>query len=408
MRLSELKILYEVFDNDREAVKTALESIRQGYVSINDFQRRDYFEDDGVYYSSDVYVIDYHGEVIERDSAFYCNGMEAWFSDDESVTVYEYRDEAIYSTRWVEGNSDLMEYRGSYYDSDALRYHDLVYVEDLEEIMHRYNDDVYWHENDDEWYSYPPDPEEEYLRGYHSGSYQSKNFDGKSKYRIGYEIEKEDEDVLESINIEDFEEATDNIWRKERDGSLCSSSGFELISPTFELNIDKIFELIEGNETLVKHINAEISPSCGGHIHLSQKGLSGEELFDKIKGYTPLFYALYYGRVSKNYSKGKSNQDLKDDNEKYQAIKIHGDRVEFRIISAVPNVTTLKWRTKLLMMILQHPTSDIIRAYYNVDTKFTKLLKQTYSDEKLIILKQRFIDFTAKFEGLDIKNNDKK
>jgi hypothetical protein len=115
---------------------------------------------------------------------------------------------------------------------------------------------------------------------------------------------------------------------------------------------------------------------------------------------------LYYGRVDKNYSKGKSNRDLECDNEKYQAIKIHHDRVEFRIISAVPNITTLKWRTKLLMMILQNPTNDIIRAYYNVDTKFTKLLKQTYSDEKLLALKQRFIDFTKQFEGLDI--NDKK
>ena len=167
-------------------------------------------------------------------------------------------------------------------------------------------------------------------------------------------------------------------------------------------NIEKIFELIEGNDNLVRHINADISPRCGGHIHLSQKGLNGNQLFEKIKGYTPLFYALYYGRVSKTYSKGKSNRDLQQDNEKYQAIKIHHDRVEFRIISAVHNVTTLKWRTKLLMMILQNPTSDIIRAYYNVDTKFTKLLKQTYSDDKLVILKQRFIDFTAQFEGLDI------
>jgi len=111
---------------------------------------------------------------------------------------------------------------------------------------------------------------------------------------------------------------------------------------------------------------------------------------------------LYYGRVNKSYAKGKSNRDLENENEKYQAIKIHHDRVEFRIISAVPNVKTLKWRTKLLMMILQHPTDSVIKAYYNVDTKFTKLLKQTCSDEKLIELKDRFIKFTKEFENLDI------
>ena len=172
------------------------------------------------------------------------------------------------------------------------------------------------------------------------------------------------------------------------------------------MNIDKIFEHIESNKHLVSHINAEISSNCGGHIHLSEEGLSGDELFNKVKGYTPLFYALYYGRVNKSYCKGKKNDDLQNENEKYQAIKIHHNRVEFRIISAVPNVDTLKWRTKLLMMILQHPTDNIIKAYYNVDTKFTKLLKQVYSDEKLKELKERFIKFTREFEQLEIKNNN--
>jgi hypothetical protein len=193
------------------------------------------------------------------------------------------------------------------------------------------------------------------------------------------------------------------LWRKERDGSLDDNAGYELISPTFEFDIDKIFEYIESNNVLLDHINAKYSTSCGGHINLSEKDLSGEQLFDKIKGYTPLLYALYHGRVDKNYCKGKNNQDLKYENDKYQAIKIHNNRVEFRIISAVPNVTTLKWRCKLIMMILQHPTDDVIKAYYNVDTKFTKLLSQVYSPEKLIELKEIFIKFTKQFENLNIK-----
>jgi hypothetical protein len=55
------------------------------------------------------------------------------------------------------------------------------------------------------------------------------------------------------------------------------------------------------------------------------------------------------------------------------------------------------------MMILKNPTDDVIKAYYNVDTKFNKLLKQTYSEDKLVELKNRFISFTRKFEGIDIK-----
>ena len=405
MRLSELRILYEVFDQDRTKVSRAIKSINEEFVTIDEIERDEYFVFGNCLYSNDDYVIDYYGNLLDRDDAFWCNGFDDYFHEDDYVTVYEYRDINCYSRRYAEQNCDWSEYRDEFYDQEALSYRALVYVEDIGEIWS--DNEAYYHEEEGSWYSYPDD-REEYTRGYHNGSYQSVNFDGKSKYKIGYEIEKEDEEVLESINIKDFEQETGGVWRKERDGSLNNDTGYELISPTFEFNIDKIFEHIEGNNTLVNHINAEISTQCGGHIHLSEKDLSGQQLFDKIKGYTPLFHALYYGRVDKTYCKGKSNRDLEYDNEKYQAIKIHSDRVEFRIISAVPNVKTLKWRSKLLMMILQHPTDDIIKAYYNVDTKFTKLLKQTYNDEKLADLKERFIKFTRQFEGIEINNNNKK
>lgn len=400
MRLSVLRTLYEVFDQDRATVEIAISSIEKNYVTLNEVIDSNYFIHGDCYYSCDDYVIDYFGNLLEHDDSFMCRGLDEYFHVDEMVTVYEYRSENYYSRRWAESSCDLSFYNGCYYDSDALDYHNLVYLEDLEEIESR--DEAYYHDSDGSYRSYPPEEREEYTRGYHNGSYKTLNFDGKSKYKIGYEIEKEDEEVLQSISIDDFECDTDGYWRKERDGSLNDDCGYELISPTFEFNIDKIFEHIESNNVLLDHINAETSTRCGGHIHLSEAGLSGEQLFEKVKGYTPLFYALYYGRVDKSYCKGKNNRDLVYENEKYQAIKIHHNRVEFRIISAVPNVTTLKWRSKLLMMILQNPTNDVIRAYYNVDTKFTKLLKQTYTDAKLVDLKERFIKFTKQFEGLDI------
>lgn len=401
MRLSVLRTLYAVFNDDREAVQRAITSLNNGDVSIEEIVSDNYFSNEDGYYSNEDCVTTGDGDVLHRDDALYCNGYEEYYHENDMVIVNEGRDRSYYSRQWVENRTDdYAFYNGEWYDQSAQQRHCLVYAQDTDELIHE--DNAYYHDGDG-WYTYEPDETEEYVRGYHNGSYQSINFDNKSKYRIGYEIEKEDSEVLESINIQDFEEDTDYKWRKERDGSLNDERGYELISPTFEFNIDKIFEHIEGNKILVEHINAKYSTSCGGHIHLSEKGLDGEKLFEKIKGYTPLLYALYYGRVDKNYCKGKANRDLAYDNEKYQAIKIHHDRVEFRIISAVVNVKTLKWRTKLLMMILQNPTHDVIRAYYNVDTKFTKLLKQTYADNKLAELKERFIKFTKQFEGIDIK-----
>ena len=400
MKYSELKDLFELFDGDKDKVRRALDCIKEEYVNIREMLNEEYFEHGVSYYSCYDFVITADGDVLDRDDAPWCDGNEEYYHRDDMVHVYEGRNEGWYSQSYVDSCGEFAYFEGAYYNYDAIDRHDIVYVEDRDEWDYR--DNVYYHE-DNGYYSYPDDSEE-YVRGYHNGGYKSLTFDNKSKYKIGYEIEKEDEDVRNSIDIYDFENATDDLWRKEKDGSLSDDSGYELISPTFEFDIDKIFEHIESNDELVKHINAEKSSSCGGHIHLSENGLSGNDLFEKVKGYTPLFYALYYGRVDKNYCKGKNNNDLQNENEKYQAIKIHHDRVEFRIISAVPNVSTLKWRTKLLRMILENPTDDIIKAYYNVDTKFTKLLKQMYNDDKLQDLKHRFINYTQQFEGLDINN----
>jgi hypothetical protein len=397
MKLSELKMLYEVFET-KEKVKIAISSIEDCNLSIDDIENDNYFTARNAMWSNDNYALLRNGDVCDIEDSIYCEGEEEWFHIEDCVIVQTRHGSEWYSGSYVRNSSGFIKFSGEWYDEDQAERMDIVFVEDLDE--YGYRDDNYYHEDDGNYYSYP---EESYVRGYHNGSYEKLDFDGKSKYKIGFEIEKEDVNVRNGIDIDDFESATDELWRKEKDGSLDDESGYELISPTFEFNIDKVFEHIESNDTLVEHINAKYSTSCGGHIHLSEDGLTGEQLFDKVKGYTPLFYALYYGRVDRNYAKGKSNEDLKNDNEKYQAIKIHSNRVEFRIISAVPNVKTLKWRSKLLMMILQNPTDDVIRAYYNVDTKFTKLLKQTYSDDKLVELKERFIRFTNKFEGIEIK-----
>ena len=401
MTLTELKDLYAHFDDDRTKVENAIRSIESGYICLEEIINDEYLFDGENYYSTEDYAQTRDGDIISMDVAWYCEGLDDWVHYEDTSICYEGSNETRYSDVYLRRNTDYIRFDGDYYDDCAMERHEIVWCEDIEE--YRYSDDAYWCDDNSCWYA--DKPQEEFIRGYHNGSYQSINFDGKSKYKIGYEIEKEDETVRNSIVIDDFEKMTDNKWRKERDGSLCDDAGYELISPTFELNVKKIFEHIESNEQLVAHINAGISYSCGGHIHLSENGLNGNELFDKIKGYTPLFYALYYGRVNKSYAKGKSNRDLENENEKYQAIKIHHDRVEFRIISAVPNVKTLKWRTNLLMMILKHPTDDVIKAYYNVDTKFTKLLKETYTDEKLIELKERFVKFTREFENINIIKN---
>jgi hypothetical protein len=266
-------------------------------------------------------------------------------------------------------------------------------------------DNVYYWESDCE-YHYEPEPDDDcYTRDYHSGPVHEVNFTDNPQFFIGFEIEKEDTDVKESISIGDFEDECPK-WKKERDGSLDDESGYELISPKFELIPDMIKDYIMDNKTIVDHINADKSTSCGGHINLSERGKTGSELFDEVKGYTPLFYALYYKRVDKIYCKGKNNNDLKESNEKYQAIKIHSNRIEYRIVSAVPNVSTLIWRAKLIEFIVTHKTDSVKEAFFNANTSPLKnLLLEMYPDEKYNVLMERLIKFSLHFENINV--NDK-
>ena len=397
-----------------QELRNGIKSIKLDYCTKHELRNDDVFEHNGLYYSIDNYVVLHNGEICENEESMYCEHFEEHFPCDEVREVYIYNREYYYSDLAI-SRLCLSYFNGSYYDDEALQYNGIHYLEDLGE----YSDgDYYYHENDDCYYSYPETDNETdnecYLRGYHNGSHRQKMFDNVSPFRIGYEIEKEDFDVLQSLCINDFEEETDNIWRKESDGSL-NDNGYELVSPTFEMDIDKIFEYINSSPILVKHINADISSRCGGHINLSKEYHSGNDIFNMVCGYTPLLYSLYYGRVDKNYTKGKSNKDLKDTNEKYQAIRIHDNRIEFRIISAVPNVQTLLWRTRLIAKMLEHPTNDVRTAYWHIKTKFKAILNEVYSPDRIKILNERIVNNTLKFEGVDLtktrkndnNNNDK-
>lgn len=399
MNYSEVKELMEYFNNNKKEVLRFIDSVDKGLINADQYNNS--IDDGNHFYNEDDYSMLHNGDVLHIEECGYCEEYDEYYPADEIHPVHvSYREVQYWSEAAIRSRG-ADEYQGEYY-YECLSDFDVYWCEDQSEYIHC--DDLYWHEDSGEYYSYPVEDDEKYVDGYHNGSYHTWIWSKNPKYKIGFEIEKEDVDVKESINLQDFYSETDSIWRKEKDGSLDDEGGFELISPTFEFDIKKIFELIRSNDVLVNHINASTSHSCGGHINLSERGLTGEQLFDKVKGYTPFLYALYYGRVNKTYCKGKSNNDLKNENDKYQAIKIHHDRIEFRIISAVPSVETLEWRAKLIKKMLQYPTNDIKTAYFYVETKFKSLLKQTYkTDEKLNELHDRFVKFSLEFENINPK-----
>jgi hypothetical protein len=384
-------------ENDAE-LDEIIESVKNYFCDLDDILNGYTFSRDGYFYNQDNYVIaDDTDNVIHIEDANYCQYDEVYIERD-IVEVYISRRNTEY---WSEYRADncAYYYDGTYYSD--LSDHDLV-------IMHdggiRHIDDVYYWESDGE-YHYEEEETEIYVNDYHHDpNTYSVNFTDSPRYFIGFEIEKEDKDVKESLYISDFNEACPN-WKKERDGSLDDDSGFELISPKFELSPDNIRKHIESNKTLLNHVNAQKSTSCGGHINVSESEKSGAELFDEVKGYTPLFYALYHKRVDKNYCKGKKNSDLKEENDKYQAIKIHSNRIEFRIVSAVPNLNTLIWRARLIEFILNNKTDNVKEAFFKANTSPLKELLQEMYPDNYDVLINRLVKFTLQFENINVNEN---
>jgi hypothetical protein len=355
------------------------------------------------------------GSTIPITDANWCDYYEE-YTENPTWTVYTQHqyDPVNYSEAAINELCDRLMYHedtDAYYHVRGLWRHGMVITQDTGTLM-REEDAHQW--NDGEYYEYEEEEEETecYRREYHQDTnpyFHRFITDKQPRLFIGYEIEKEDRDALECMHIDTFEQLCPK-WRKESDGSLNESTGYELISPAFELNPERIREYIEERPTLVRHINAEKSERCGGHINVSEDGLSGRELFDRVKGYTPLFHALYYKRIDKNYTKAKSNEDLKH-GDKYQSIRIHGNRIELRIISAVPNVNTLIWRTRLIEHMMNNQTDDPRKVFFDfcdAASPLHALIGEMYqTDERRHALRERLIEYTRTFEGIDLTQDNK-
>jgi hypothetical protein len=372
--------------------ETLKDSIENDYVDIYQWVNSDYFEHEGYLYSADDYCITRDGDAERREDCNYCDFYNEYTMQDCSQ-VYIRRQTYTYCQDAID-EEELHYYQGEYYDSDALAYNDLCEIDGS-----IYNqDECYYY--DGEWHTEEEDIEQ-YVRNYHyNEAPRFVRFSETPEYFIGFEIEKEDLRVKESITIHDFEDKFPK-WRKEKDASLKEVDGYELVTPAFELNVDEIAKVFS-DEILKKHTNANFTENCGGHLNISKSNTSGLDFFRSIEGYTPLIYALYSKRLKTDYCKGKSNEELKNDRSKYQAINIKNNYVEYRIFSAIPNVDTLIWRTKLMKAIVDNPTSCVKQAFLNVHSVLKPILSEQYSTpERFERLLKRLIKYTMTYEGIN-------
>ena len=168
---------------------------------LNDDVHTEYFGSTFIEGNNDIAYSEYHDEWIDTENhrcqyGYVSRREQGYFCRDESI-----------------------ECRGEVYaDSDVASDHDVYWSDRMGEYYNSNYDD-----DDDDQSSNNAD--------YQSLSRSDKST-GKTIWRVGFEVEKEDDDAC-GIHYREVYDRTG--WGKENDGSLDSCIGYELVSPTFDL-----------------------------------------------------------------------------------------------------------------------------------------------------------------------------
>ena len=318
------------------------------------------------------YVYDFRGDTILREDAVETS-LDGWVHVDYVATAED--GETMHEDN-VCDHDYRYDHRGDLYHLDYL-----YYVQDTGEYHHEseQGDTFFYHESEGEYYSYEPDNDGE-RHEYHSGPRE--NYSDGAKFRFGVEVEKEDRDPIDNYSLCDVDNTG---WARESDGSLDSDSGYELVSPIFDLFGDR-FDTQVNSDILAEHINADQSTNCGGHMGFSIKGKTGAEAFDLYNGFFPLLFSMYRHRLNGSWSKLRTNNNFKQARNKYSAVYVQYNYIEFRIFSAVKNVTNLLWRRDLLRIMAKNPKKGVmwwLNQAINPNSALHNHLLKVYSVDKI-------------------------
>ena len=225
-----------------------------------------------------------------------------------------------------------------------------------------------------------------------------------TKFTIGFEVEKEDDDAYQ---IKYQKLYNDTKWIKESDGSLDSGNGYELVSPVYDLYGKKLDADITRDD-LVTLIDAEYSSNCGGHINIGSNSFTTKELNEGLSCFYPLLYAMYENRLGQTYCVAKNKNEYHQGNEKYSAIYVKSKVLEFRIFPAVRDVKNLIWRRDLMRIFVNNINKsevDVLKMLVNKKSLLYKHLSKIFSEDKIMQKANLFIKYSKLYNNRNLDNN---
>lgn len=232
-----------------------------------------------------------------------------------------------------------------------------------------------------------------HILDYHS-SIGRQDESGGSRFKVGLEVEKEDEDVLSRIDVSRILETTG--WIVERDSSL-GNDGFEMVSPIYPLDTVEIRKRLQ---PLRAELSAIATGKCGGHIHVSDTERTPYEILLDIRGYLPLLYGMYPDRATNVYCEAKET-DVYVESGHRQALNITDKTLEFRIFPAVKNIEQIIFRLEIVDYMLKHKETDVVKVgsmLLDEDNELFQILANRIGKEKVKQKAESFIDFTNYLE----------
>lgn len=274
------------------------------------------------------------------------------------------------------------------------------------------NDDLIYSESYDQYYCGSCwEDMDIYVFEYHS-DYGRDDESEDYRYRVGIELEKEDEDVKRSIDKDWLLDETG--WVMESDSSLDKISGFEAVSPMYPLKLGRLGEIFN-QEDIRSVARADFSSRCGGHITISDKKRTPNEIIDDITGYLPLLYAMFPNRVYRSYCEAHHKEFYKQNRGHYALNKrgnTKGDGVEFRIFDSPDDEKDILNRFRLLKFMLQHkaPTVEKALEYLN-DYEILRKVVKYHLDTRDISYKTfitNLIGYAKSIDELEIKADEDK
>ena len=233
------------------------------------------------------------------------------------------------------------------------------------------------------------------LHSYHGTTRKDKNDALNKKYRIGFEVEKENQERKKTISADYLQDRYG--WVAEYDSSL--DEGYELVSPIYSMMSRKtIMNDLEALRDYIDGGDEHRYENCGGHINVSIKGETGYDLLRTIKGFAALLYAMYPKRADRGYGRGYKFKDYLEFPSK-RAFYPKDDLLEIRIFPGVTDVENLMQRYELVRYMVTQPAKSTITVVERLLDPTTRLhMLITDMGYKPQELAQEMLEQNAKFD----------